>query len=291
MNTINNRILHKSVPGTFHNNHDNLKTIFRNVGIFVALTLAVMGVPGASASPVVYDPVSQFNVSGTNGQVGGSTQTQSGANGWYYQYSPSTAGFGGPGTNSGNHTLLTRAYNQSPYQTTAGSDPLYSLWALGDSFSTAYAPMIFDNNAGRLGLAVGGNLPGSAWGDTILTWQAPSAGTVNVSYNVSAIAYGGQTTGPVYAEIDLWNGIAVTNVAARQSLAVGGSSTIFAATSVAVAAGDQIQFWRNGFATQSAQLLLDGTITFTAVPEPSTWALLAFGLTTVMILHRRRSRA
>ena len=295
MNTINNRILHKSVPGTFHNNHDNLKTIFRNVGIFVALTLAVMGVPGASASPVVYDPVSQFNVSGTNGQVGGSTQTQSGSNGWYYQYAPSTAGFGGPGTNSGNNSLLTRAYDQSPYQTTAGTNALYSLWALGDSFGTGYAPMIFltgtNSNPGRLGLAVGGNLPGSAWGDTILTWQAPSAGTVDVSYNVSAIAYSGQNSGPVYAEIDLWNGVTVSNVSARQSLAVGGSSTIFAATSVAVAAGDQIQFWRNGFATQSAQLLLDGTITFTAVPEPSTWALLAFGLTTVMVLHRRRSRA
>ena len=112
-----------------------------------------------------------------------------------------------------------------------------------------------------------------------------------MSYNVSAIAYGGQTTGPVYAEIDLWNGIAVTNVAARQSLAVG-SSTTFTATSVTVAAGDQIQFWRNGFATQSAQLLLDGTLTFTAtVPEPSTCALLAFSLTTVMVLRRRRSLA
>ena len=289
MKTMHNRI-HKIVLGTFHN-YDNVKTIFRKFGISVVLTLAVMGIPAASAAPVVYNPVTQFNVSGTLNQVGGSTQTQSGANGWYYQYSQSTAGFGGPGTNSGNHTLMTRAYNQSPYQSTAGTDPLYSLWALGDSFSTAYAPMIFDNNAGRLGLAVGGNLPGSAWGDTILTWQAPSAGTVNVSYNVSAIAYGGQTTGPVYAEIDLWNGIAVTNVAARQSLAVG-SSTTFTATSVAVAAGDQIQFWRNGFATQSAQLLLDGTLTFTAaVPEPSTCALLAFSLTTVMVLRRRRSLA
>ena len=289
MKTMHNRI-HKIVLGTFHN-YDNVKTIFRKFGISVVLTLAVMGIPAASAAPVVYNPVTQFNVSGTLNQVGGSTQTQSGANGWYYQYSPSTAGFGGPGTNSGNHTLLTRAYNQSPYQTTAGSDPLYSLWALGDSFSTAYAPLIYFNNVNRLGLAVGGNLPGSAWGDTILTWQAPSAGTVNVSYNVSAIAYGGQTTGPVYAEIDLWNGIAVTNVAARQSLAVG-SSTTFTATSVTVAAGDQIQFWRNGFATQSAQLLLDGTLTFTAtVPEPSTCALLAFSLTTVMVLRRRRSLA
>ena len=289
MKTMHNRI-HKIVLGTFHN-YDNVKTMFRKFGISVVLTLAVMGIPAASAAPVVYNPVTQFNVSGTLNQVGGSTQTQSGANGWYYQYSQSTAGFGGPGTNSGNHTLMTRAYNQSPYQTTAGTDPLYSLWALGDSFNTAYAPLIYFNNVNRLGLAVGGNLPGSAWGDTILTWQAPSAGTVDVSYNVSAIAYSGQNSGPVYAEIDLWNGISVTNVAARQSLAVG-SSTTFTATSVAVAAGDQIQFWRNGFATQSAQLLLDGTLTFTAtVPEPSTCALLAFSLTTVMVLRRRRSLA
>ncbi|MCX6971257.1 MAG: PEP-CTERM sorting domain-containing protein [Verrucomicrobia bacterium] len=284
---MNNRI-YKIVLGTFHND-DNVKTMSRKFGILAALTLAVMGVPGAAAQ-VIYNPVTQFNVSGTNGQLGGSTQTQSGANGWYYEYSASTAGFGGPGTNSGNHTLLTRAYNQSPYQTTAGSDPLYSLWALGDGFNTAYAPMIFNNNAGRLGLAVGGNLPGAAWGDTILTWKAPSAGTVNVSYNVSAINYSGQNTGPVYAQIDLWNGSTVVNKAARQSLAAGNSTT-FTATGVNVNAGDEIQFWRNGFATQSAQLLLDGTLTFTAVPEPSTWALLAFSFTTVMVLRRRRSRA
>ena len=296
MNTINNRILHKSVPGTFHKNNDNLKTIFRNVGIFVALTLAVMGVPGASASPVVYDPVSQFYTQAPLNQ--NVAAVQSGTNGWYYQYSASSASSGGPGTNSGNHTLLTQTYNQSPYQSFVAADSapptyaLYSLWALGAAdANTGYPSLIFNNNAGRLGLAVGSSLPGSAWSDTILTWQAPSAGTVDVSYNVSAIAYSGQNSGPVYAEIDLWNGVTVSNVSARQSLAVGGSSTIFAATSVAVAAGDQIQFWRNGYSTQSAQLLLDGMITFTAVPEPSTWALLAFGLTTVMILHRRRSRA
>jgi hypothetical protein len=286
MKTMNNQI-HKIVLGTFHNDN-NVKSMFRKFGILAVLTLAV-AVPGASAAPVVYNPVTQFNVAGTNGQVGGSTQTQSGANGWYYEYSASSAGFGGPGTNSGNHTLLTRAYNQSPYQTTAGSDPFYSLWALGDAFNTAYAPMIFNNNAGRLGLAVGGNLPGAAWGDTILTWKAPSAGTVNVSYNVSAIGISGQNTGPVYAQIDLWNGNTVVNVAARQSLAIG-SSTTFTATGVNVNTGDEIQFWRNGFANQSAQLLLDGTLT--VVPEPSTWALLAIGLTTVIVvLHRRRFRA
>ena len=292
MKTMHNRI-HKIVLGTFHN-YDNVKTMFRKFGISVVLTLAVMGIPAASAAPVVYNPVTQFYVQASLNQ--NVTAVQSGTNGWYYQYSPSSAGFGGPGTNSGNHTLLTRAYNQSPYQIYTGTNDLYSQWALGDSSGTGYPPSIFltgtNSNPGRLGLAVGGNLPGSAWGDTILTWQAPSAGTVDVSYNVSAIAFSGQNSGPVYAEIDLWNGVTVTNVSARQSLAVGGSSTIFAATSVAVAAGDQIQFWRNGFATQSAQLLLDGTLTFTAtVPEPSTCALLAFSLTTVMVLRRRRSLA
>ena len=33
----------------------------------------------------------------------------------------------------------------------------------------------------------------------------------------------------------------------------------------------------------------NGDLTLTAVPEPATWALLAFSLTTVMVLRRRRS--
>lgn len=287
MKTMHDRI-HKIVPGTFHNDN-NVKSMFRKLGILAVLTLAVMGVPGAEAAPVVYNPVTEFYVQAPLNQ--NVTAVQSGTNGWYYQYSASGAGWGGPGTNSGNHTLLTRTYNQAPYQAYTGPDPLYSQWALGaaDAY-TGYAPIIYYNNTNRLGLTTGGNLPGSAWGDTILTWKAPSAGTVDVSYNVSAIAYSSQTAGPVYAEIDLWNGIAVVNVAARQSLAVGNSTT-FTATGVSVNAGDEIQFWRNGFVTQSAQLLLDGTLTFTAVPEPSTWALLAFSVTTVMVLRRRRTRA
>ena len=294
MKTMHNRI-HKIVLGTFHN-YDNVKTIFRKFGISVVLTLAVMGIPAASAAPVVNNPVTQFYTQAPLNQ--NVTAVQSGTNGWYYQYGPSSApSQASPGTNSGNHTLLTRTYNQAPYQSFVASDSapptyaLYSLWALGAAdANTGYPSLIFNNNAGRLGLAVGSSLPGSAWSDTILTWQAPSAGTVDVSYNVSAIAYSGQSLGPVYAEIDLWNGITVTNVAAQQSLAVG-SSTTFTATGVAVAAGDQIQFWRNGYSNQSAQLLLDGTLTFTAVPEPSTCALLAFSLTTVMVLRRRRSLA
>jgi hypothetical protein len=289
MKTMHNRI-HKIVPGTFHNdNNVRRKTMSRKFGILAVLTLVVMGVPGAEAQ--VYNPVTQFY---TQAPLNGNdTQVQLGTNGWYYQYSPSSAGFLVPGTNSGNHTLLTRTYNKAAYQNVVAADAnaptyaLYSLWALGGG-TTAYAPMIFNNNAGRLGLATGGNLPGSAWGDTILTWKAPSAGTVNVSYNVSAIAYSGQNAGPVYAQIDKWNGSTVVNVAARQSLAVG-SSTTFTATGVSVNAGDEIQFWRNGFADQSAQLLLDGTLT--VVPEPSTWALLAFSLTAVMVLRRRRSLA
>jgi len=70
-----------------------------------------------------------------------------------------------------------------------------------------------------------------------------------------------------------------------------GNSTTFTATGVNVNAGDEIQFWRDGYANQQGTVLLDGTLTFNAIPEPSTWAMLAIGLTTVMVLRRRRSLA
>jgi len=285
MKTMNNRN-HKIVFGTFHNDN-NVKTMSRTFGILAVLTLVVMGVPGAEAQ-VIYNPVTQFYTQASPG--GKAEAVQSGTNGWYYQYSSSRAGFGGPGSNLGANTLLGWTYNQAPYQIQAGPNPFYSLWAYADSSSTGAPPMIFDNGAGRLGLGVSGSLPGSAWPNVILTWKAPSAGTVDVSYNVSAITSPQGGAGPVYSEIDLWNGSTVVNVAARQGLTAGNSTT-FTAIGVPVNAGDEIQFWRDGFATQTAQLLLDGTLTFTAVPEPSTWALLAIGLTTVMVLHRRRSRA
>ena len=41
-------------------------------------------------------------------------------------------------------------------------------------------------------------------------------------------------------------------------------------------------YWDSSSATRSL------TVQFSAIPEPSTWALLAFSLTTVMVLRRRR---
>ena len=145
-------------------------------------------------------------------------------------------------------------------------------------------------NVGSASTTGGGT--GWNWTSTLLTWTAPTAGTVDVNFfanAVSSVAAGG-TGQTIQASLDLWNGISVINLSAQRGL-VEDSSATFSATSVAVNAGDQIQFWRDGVSWQLGTLLLDGTLTFTAVPEPSTWALLAFGLTTVMILHRRRSRA
>ena len=252
-----------------------------------------MGVPRAEAQ-VIYNPVTQFYTQAPLN--GNATAVQSGSNGWYYQYSASSASFGAPGSNVGANTLLTRTYNQAAYQNVVNSDAnaptyaLYSLWAYNGA-TTAGAPMIYER-AGRLGLNVAGSLPGSAWGATILTWQAPSAGTVDVSYAVSATtnAAGGGAEDTIYAEVDLWNGTSVVNVAARQGILVGNSTT-FTATGVNVNAGDEIQFWRDGYANQQGTVLLDGTLTFNAIPEPSTWAMLAIGLTTVMVLRRRRSLA
>jgi hypothetical protein len=43
-----------------------------------------------------------------------------------------------------------------------------------------------------------------------------------------------------------------------------------------------------GITGYTADLSTAGVLSFTAIPEPSTWALLAFSLTTVMVLRRRR---
>ena len=285
------------MPGTFHNNHDNLKTIFRNVGIFVALTLAVMGVPGASASPVVYDPVSQFYTqSSLNGY---NTAVQSGANGWNYGWQDYNGGYSpNAGHNTGDSTLLTWSYNLAPYQIYTGPNALYSQWAQVDGSSTGNGSIVFDNGAGKLGMNVGsasttGGGTGWNWTSTLLTWTAPTAGTVDVSYfaNAASSVAAGGTGQTIQASLDLWNGMSVINLSAQRGLVADSSPSTFSATSVAVNAGDQIQFWRDGVSWQLGTVLLDGTLTFTAVPEPSTWALLAFGLTTVMVLHRRRSRA
>jgi len=270
--------------------------MFRKFGILVVLTLAVMGVPGASAAPVVYNPVTEFYVQAPlNGH---NIAVQSGANYWNYQTQDHLASAGwGASYNTGNSTLLTWTYNQVGNAIFTGPNALYSQWAYLDSSGTAVGSLVFDNGAGSLGLNWGNSSPTNwGWTATLLTWTAPTAGTVDVSYLASAIssdqAMGtGQT---VFASLDLWNGTSVVNLAAQRGLVVDGSSSTFTATGVAVNAGDQIQFWRDGMANQQGTVLLDGTLTtltFTGVPEPSTWALLAFSVTAVMVLRRRRTRA
>ncbi len=233
-----------------------------------------------AAQATVYNPVTQFYVQAPSGQVGGATATQSGANGWYYQYSASHAGFSlTPGYNVGANALLTRTYNDAPYQVVAGPNDFYDLWAYSDGYSTAEAPMIFDDGLGHLGLMIAGSLPGSNWANTILTWQAPTAGIVDVNYAVTNAG-----TNTTYAELDLWNGATLTSLFPQTQL-IGGASASFVATGILVNPGDQIQFWRDGFVDQQTRLLLSGSLTL-VVPEPASLLMLCAGA--ALVLRRRR---
>lgn len=64
-------------------------------------------------------------------------------------------------------------------------------------------------------------------------------------------------------------------------ISIDGSNKITAGLSFAGLSGD--------FATNSYLTLSGGDIVFNAIPEPSTWVLLAFSLTAVMVLRRRRA--
>ena len=66
---------------------------------------------------------------------------------------------------------------------------------------------------------------------------------------------------------------------------VSGSSLRFGTNSSGLAGGQLLKFTATGVSSFG----LDSSGYLTSVPEPSTWALLTFSLTTVMVLRRRRS--
>jgi len=71
--------------------------------------------------------------------------------------------------------------------------------------------------------------------------------------------------------------------------AIAGYAGSFAASGAAASAA-YLGSWGYDAAGHNVWAVLDHNSEFAVVPEPSTWALLAFSLTTVMVLRRRRMR-
>jgi len=271
---------HKIAADTFHNDN-NVKTMFRKFGILVVLTLAVMGVPGASAGPV-WDYAADFNA-GAN---------PNGA--WTYGMNPAWA----PGwtvydlhdTNVGalinwGDYLLNANFGGAAVKNNSASP-----YALNDTIAVNAIPFSSYWEAGQAGLWGGWN--GT---DAIVRWTAPSAMTIDVSARFT----GQNTTGTVeIAEVakngvSLWTG----NINGFVGRAVNSFSDasgpspvqVYSSTNVTVAQGDYMDFMITQGRYQADQVGLQ--LTITNVPEPSTWVLLAFSVTTVMVLRRRRTRA
>ncbi|MFZ4599765.1 MAG: PEP-CTERM sorting domain-containing protein, partial [Terrimicrobiaceae bacterium] len=117
----------------------------------------------------------------------------------------------------------------------------------------------------------GGTLSAQSFSDTL--------GTLTLSGN-SFISLSGGTLAFADSSAATWGAFTldITGFASASSLRFGTNSS-------GLSASQLLKFTASGFNTFG----LDSNGYLTAVPEPSTWALLAFSLTAVTILRRRRS--
>jgi len=281
---MHNRI-HKIVPGTFHNDN-NVKTMFRKFVILVALTLAVMGVPGAAAQ-TIWNYAADFNAGANPNGAWTYGNINFGGNPWtpYDQHELNV----GDLKNWGSYYQNANFSGAAVKNDSASAYPLDSVKAGNGTPFTSYW------EAGQAGLWGG-------WNGTkpVVRWTAPSAMTVDVyarftGQNITNANGSGTVETAAVAKngVSLWTGNIngfVGTAASSFSDAFGTSPVqLYSSTAVTVAQGDYLDFMltQGNYAADQVGLQL----TITSVPEPATWALLAFSLTTVVVLRRRRSRA
>ena len=200
-------------------------------------------------------------------------------------------GLGGDGgvTKAGLGTLTLDAANSYAGTTTVSAGAL-----LVDG-STAGGAVNVSSGGTLAGTGTIGGVTSVNSGGIISPGNSPGTLTINNNLNIN--------TGSTYVFeggdlIDV-NGILDLNdnwtLSLRTGLADGGSITIFAYDSLA-ATPDLVPTFdvsQLGFAPSGVLSLTDTGTSIVlngvqVIPEPSTWALLAFSLTTVMVLRRRR---
>jgi hypothetical protein len=118
----------------------------------------------------------------------------------------------------------------------------------------------------------GGTLAAQSFSDTL--------GTLTLSGN-SFISLSGGTLAFADSSAATWGAFTldITGFTSASSLRFGTNSS-------GLSASQLLKFTASGFNTFG----LDSNGYLTAVPEPTTWALLAFSMTTIMVMRRRRCR-
>ena len=238
-----------------------------------SMGIATLFAGGAANAAVVYDAAAQFSLS-------------SNANGpWSY----------GEGTGP-SITLFTKNSNNNPVQPIGvpstveywqSSNPTSLVPIVGENFGTASATCC---NSVLIPTGVLWVHPGYN-SDVIVQWKAPTAGLYNLA---SSFALLDNSPSGILAEVfennKLLIGIPIKGPAANLSAPQSyGPAVPFTANDLSLQAGDTLSFVVNNagsFNNDSTAL----TATITAVPEPSTWAMIILGFAGVGFMSYRRSR-
>lgn len=239
-----------------------------------AFGVAALFSVGSANATVVYDAVAQFSIA----------NNPNGA--WTY----------GEGTGPVFSSVFTKNSGNVPVEPIS-VPPTVQYWQ--SSNPSSLVPIV-GKNSGPTTTCCNTVLipPGVLWvhpgdsSDVIVQWKAPTAGTYDIASSFALLD--NQPTG-VLAEIFM-NGVSLFNhvissPAANLGTQVYGPAVNFALNDVSLHLGDTLSFVVNN----NGQYFDDSTAltaTITAVPEPSTWAMMVLGFAGVgFMAYRRKNKA
>lgn len=258
----------------------------RFMSLMCGLAVAALGTPQADAGIMTWDAGQQFKAT----QVGVSGSTSS-------AFGPFTLGHADEGS-PGTFTAYTPAQHVDSYFGTA-----FRGFAVGNATQVPIALVNIENTAQAPGITSIGNInPGELWmhpggivdaftppiHESILRFIAPFTGTYGVSALFRDLDNGTQSGGAGLVDQSIRvNGTNVVN---------GQAASFFVNTNLVLNAGDALDFaigqFNDGISYDStgltAQISFDtGT---TAIPKPSSFALMGLGAVGMLVVSRRRKQ-